>query len=428
MNHNTLKTIILDRIKEIQEFDIVTRKYEMEENGNYILIGLRRAGKSFLLYKRILDYVASGVEWEQIIYVNFEDERLEGFTAKDFQDIVEVQAELSDKPGYFFLDEIQNIDGWEKFVRRLADSKKRVFVTGSNAKMLSREMESSLGGRLLSLTVSPYTFGEFLTAKNIPHTENDLLTTTTRGAIARAYEDYLHDGGLPESLLYKVRKTYIESVYKKTLLHDIISRNNIRNDHALSLLIKKIAETVMREVSYSSLHGAVKAVGTNISKDTLIQYIDDIEEAFLMFHLQNYITKFAERESNPKYYFADNGILNLFLIDKGTALLENQIAVALHQNYGDDLYFFKSKKTGIDVDFYLPEHGAVYQVCYSLSDSAIQREVDSIVDLCNDTRKKDNVRCVEKCYIITHSEKDTIEKDGVTIQVVPAAEFLLSLE
>lgn len=123
MNHALLKSVIYDQHEFIRNFQIVPRDYEFEENGNYVLVGLRRAGKSTLLYKIVLDLVASGVDWEQIIYINFEDERLSEFTVADFNDLLSVQSEMSDKKGYFFLDEVQNIDGWEKFARRMADAK-----------------------------------------------------------------------------------------------------------------------------------------------------------------------------------------------------------------------------------------------------------------------------------------------------------------
>ena len=143
MNHALLKSVIYDQHEFIRNFQIVPRDYEFEENGNYVLVGLRRAGKSTLLYKIVLDLVASGVDWEQIIYINFEDERLSEFTVADFNDILSVQSEMSDKKGYFFLDEVQNIDGWEKFARRMADAKEHIYITGSNAKMLSREIAVS---------------------------------------------------------------------------------------------------------------------------------------------------------------------------------------------------------------------------------------------------------------------------------------------
>ena len=186
MNHTILKSVIYDQHEFIRDFQIVPRNYEFEENGNYVLVGLRRAGKSTLLYKIVLDLVASGVDWEQIIYINFEDERLSEFTVADFNDLLSVQSEMSDKKGYFFLDEVQNIDGWEKFARRMADAKEHIYITGSNAKMLSREIETTLGGRFFARHITPYAFGEYLTACGIPHDEPALLGTKTNGKIRAA--------------------------------------------------------------------------------------------------------------------------------------------------------------------------------------------------------------------------------------------------
>lgn len=185
MNHTLLKSVIYDQHEFIRNFQIVPRNYEFEENGNYVLVGLRRAGKSTLLYKIVLDLVASGVDWDQIIYINFEDERLSEFTVADFNDILSVQSELSDKKGYFFLDEVQNIDGWEKFARRMADSKEHIYITGSNARMLSREIETTLGGRFFAKHITPYTFGEYLTACEIPHNSRQCLAPKQMGKSVR---------------------------------------------------------------------------------------------------------------------------------------------------------------------------------------------------------------------------------------------------
>ena len=151
MNHDLLKNIIYDQHELIQNADIVARpSYSFEPNANYVLVGLRRAGKSTLLFKIVQDLVAKGVTWEQIIYINFEDERLSEFQKEDFNDILSVQSELSAERGYFFFDEIQIVPGWEKFCRRMADAKEHVYVTGSNASMLSREISTTLGGRYLT--------------------------------------------------------------------------------------------------------------------------------------------------------------------------------------------------------------------------------------------------------------------------------------
>ena len=194
MNHEVLKQVIQDQHEIIRNAEIVPRNdYSFEPHANYVLTGLRRSGKSTLLYHKVQQLVENGVRWEQIIYVNFEDERLAGFTTADFNDIVAVQSEMSDLPGYFFFDEIQNIPFWEKFARRMADAKERVCITGSNAKMLSREIETTLGGRYLTKQVRPYSFQEYLTARNIAHAEKDRITTKPHAKIVSALNDYLRD-------------------------------------------------------------------------------------------------------------------------------------------------------------------------------------------------------------------------------------------
>ena len=167
------------RLKLFRTADIVARDYSFEKNVNYILVGLRRAGKSTLFYKIAKELVEDGCDWSQIIYINFEDDRLLGFTKDDFNDIVETAYELTDaKDVYYFFDEIQVIDGWEHFARRMADQKKHVYITGSNAKMLSSEMASVLGGRYIPKMIMPFSLSETLDYKKISHDDKAMLTTS----------------------------------------------------------------------------------------------------------------------------------------------------------------------------------------------------------------------------------------------------------
>ncbi len=419
MNHSILKQVILEQIEIIQNIEIIDRDYKFEKNINYILVGLRRAGKSTLLYKIARELVESGCEWSQIVYVNFEDDRLLGFNKDDFNDIIETAYELTDsKDIYYFFDEIQIIDGWEHFARRMADQKKHVYITGSNAKMLSSEMEKVLGGRYLSKMIMPFSFSESLDYKKIEHDAKALLTTSKLAKVTRECQEYVVSGGFPESLLLSNKREYVKSVYEKVLLGDIVERENVKNKLALRLMIKKIAETVMHEVSFTTLAGNVKATGVKTSTDAIIDYVSYAENAYLLFRNRNYVSKFAEKEGTPRFYFCDNGLLSLFLVDKPSALLENAVAVYLRRKYGEEVYYFKSSQTGIDFDFYLPEENCAIQVAYNL-ETAEEREIKSLISFAEKTGE------LQRLIIVTNEEERTITKDGYTIEVVPVHKYIL---
>ncbi|MCR4640608.1 MAG: ATP-binding protein [Lachnospiraceae bacterium] len=419
MNHNILKQVIFEQIEIIQDAEIIERNYAFEKNVNYILVGLRRAGKSTLLYKIARELVEEGSEWSQIVYVNFEDDRLLGFTKEDFNDIVETAHELSDaKEIYYFFDEIQIVDGWEHFARRMADQKKHVYITGSNAKMLSSEMEKVLGGRYLSKMIMPFSLSESLDYKKVAHDEKAMLTSSKSAKIRRGCREYIANGGFPEAQLLTNKREYIKSVYEKVLLGDIVERENVINKMALRLMIKKIAETVMHEISFNTLAGSVKAAGTKTSTDAMIDYVSYAENAYLLFRNRNYNSKFAEKESTPRFYFSDNGLLALFLIDKPSALLENAVAIHLKRRYGEEVYYFRSTQTGIDIDFYLPGDKCAIQVAYSI-ETAEDRETKSLVSFAEKTAG------IKRLIIVTNEEERTIVKKGLTIEVIPVYKFIL---
>lgn len=417
MNHDSLKTAIFDQHEIIKNFKIVNREYQFDLNANYVLIGLRRAGKSTLLYKIVQDLVSNGIEWNQIIYINFEDERLSEFNVNDFNDILSVQAEMSDKKGWFFFDEIQNVDGWEKFARRMADSKEHTFITGSNAKMLSSEIEKCLGGRFLTKYIAPYNFREFLTAKKVDFSEKSILSTKAIGKINREFETYFYFGGFPENLEYKDKREYVSSIYQKVLLGDIAARNGIRNANGLRLLMKKIAETVKDEVSFSKFHNILKTIGVSISKDVVIDYIGYAQQSFLIFTVKNYFSKFIDKETTPKYYFMDNGLLNLFLLKEEPRLLENIVAINLWNKYKNGLYYLKSKN--VDADFFVEETGEVIQVAYSVSNISSDREIKSLIEAAK------SLPDAKRFFIITRQEEKTLDIDGTKIDVIPIHKWLL---
>ena len=420
MNHDILKEVIFDQHEIIKKTKIVPRDYDFDLNANYVLIGLRRAGKSTLLYKIVKDLVEKGIEWNQIIYINFEDERLAEFSLNDFNDLLSVQAELTDKIGYFFLDEVQNIEGWEKFARRMADSKEHTFITGSNAKMLSQEIENRLGGRYLTKYITPYNFTEFLTARQIDFSDKAIFGTKESGKIKREFSTYFYFGGFPETLNYQNKREYVSSIYQKVLLGDIAARNSIRNPNGLQLLMKKIAESVKDEISYSKLHNILKTIGVKISKDIVIDYIGYAKQSFLIFTIKNYFSKFVEKETTPKYYFNDNGLLNLFLNKEEPRLLENLVAINLWNNYKSNVYYLKSQN--LDVDFFIEETGTAIQVAYSITNISDDRETKSLVEVAKTLKE------AKEFVIITYEEEKELNIDDVKIQVIPVWKWLFIIQ
>ena len=420
MNKDKIKEVILDSRTEIFNFKVLNRYFKFEEFGNYVFVGIRRAGKSYLLYQRMQELLKSGVSKEEIVYVNFEDERLAGMTSNDLNLVLEAHFEMSDKKPILFLDEIQNIDSWEKFVRRLADNKYRIYITGSNAKMLSKDIQTTLGGRFIPVDVYPYNFKEFLAANNIDYSEKSLLSTKTRSEILRKFSEYFSFGGFPEITMFSAKRDYLTSVYQKIFLGDIAVRYSVENTFALRLLFKKLAESIKQPISFSRIANIVASAGAKVSTNTIINYVDYAKDAWLLTPIQNIAGKIVEKETNPKYYFTDNGILNLFLTDPNTFLLENIVAINLLREYGrtDSVYFYNKD---IEVDFYIPDTSVAIQVCFAVGENqeTLERECKALVKL------SETLKC-EKLLIITRDEEKNITYKEKQIELIPVWKWLLS--
>jgi Predicted ATPase (AAA+ superfamily) len=262
-----------------------------------------------------------------------------------------------------YLDEIQNIEGWEKFARRLADSKYRVFVTGSNAKMLSKDIYTTLGGRFIAKEVYPFTFSEYLTYHNIILDKN-WEYNHMRAMVVRYFNNYFYFGSFAESFPLKEKREWLNSLYQKILLGDIIARNYIRNDRAIRVLVKKLAESVMQPTSLSRIKNIVDSSGDSISRNTLVAFLQQISDAFLIFGISNFTDNISNRETYKKRYFFDNGLLNNLLFDPKTKLLENIVAIELKKRYGDGLYYYNRS---VEVDFFIPDTNRAIQVSYSIA-------------------------------------------------------------
>ena len=421
MDKQLLKQILRENQLEVERYVVEPRELKFDNFPCRVLVGVRRAGKSYMLYHHIQQLLAEGHKWDEILYMNFEDERLENFGTEDFNRLLECHQEMYGKRPMLFLDEIQNIDYWHKFARRIADSKYIIFITGSNAKMLSGEVNTTLGGRFLIAEVYPYSFHEFLTVHHVPTGEIDLLSTEGRAKVVRFFDEYLHYGGLPAAALLPAKRNYLSSVYQKIYMGDIIARNKITNVAGIRVLVRKMAESVCRPISYNRINNLLSSVGGKLSLATTIKYVDYCEDAWLLLRLKNYASSLADKESTCKYYFIDTGILGLFLIDKDTMLLENLVALQLFRIYGHDIdnervFFYLD---GYEVDFYIPEDELAIQVAYSLHDEDTRkRETESLQKLPN------RLPC-SKRLLLTYDEEDVITDKHGAIEVMPVWKWLL---
>lgn len=415
MTKDLIKYLISYYQEFVSQISFEKREYELEANANYVFVGLRRAGKSYLMYQHIHHLMEQGHSIEEMLYFNFEDDRIDSITISDLDLIKTCYEEMYDHRPIFFLDEIQNIKGWEKFARRLADTGYRVYITGSNAKMLSSEIATTLGGRYLIKDIYPFSFSEYLLYKKIDLSDKN-ARFKFRTAITKEYEEYFRNGGLPETLQMADKRAWISSLFNKIFFGDLVTRHQVRNDFALRIIIRKLAESVKQPTSYNRIASIASTVGKKISVDTVIDYMGYLQESWLILPYENIAAKLIDKESNRKYYFIDNGILNLFLLDPATSLLENQVAIRLRQKYGSQVYFYNKN---VEVDFVVYDEGIAIQVSYSLSDPETEkREVDALLKL-------NKVLPMRKLMIISKDEERDITVNDVTIQVIPVWKWLL---
>lgn len=412
ISKDVIKQCLISKQREVDEAVIVNRSVNFEENGNYVIVGVRHAGKSYLLYQRVRQLQAAGMGWDEILFVDFEDERLAEFQTEDFNSLLEAHLELYGKKPVVFLDEIQNIPHWEKFVRRLADAKYRVYVTGSNAKMLSKEVATTLGGRFFIYDTYPYSFKEYLAAQQVELKEHWEYDTYQRSEVKRHLKEYFYFGGLPEILSFKNKRAMLSSLYQKIYLGDICGRNNIKNDRVLNILIKKMAESVKQPLSFNRLKNIIVATGMPISVPTTIDYADYVADSCLILPMENEVGKLTERETQKKYYFIDNGLLNLFLMSPDTSLLENMVAVELCRRFGKENVFYLNAER--EIDFIVPDERLAIQVSYSVrEDATYSREVSPLV-------KYAKAHQDWRCLLITYDEEGVEEG----IPVVPVWKWL----
>ena len=424
MNKQIIKTIIGAKQQEIEGMELLSRDNLFEDNSNYVLMGIRRSGKSYTLYQDILRHLTNGInKVEDILYVNFEDERIASITSEELDDILTAYQEMYDqKHPLIYLDEIQNITGWEKFARRLSESKYRIMITGSNAKMLSREIASSLGGSYISRDIFPFSFEEYLLYHDISLDKNWQYQPDTRLKVYRHFNEYFYYGGFAESFDKANKREWLTSRYQKILMGDIEERNKVRNPRVLRLLARKLADSVMQPTTLKRLEHIIRSSGDSISQTVLKDYLDYMEDAYLIFSVPNLISPLTEQQTIMKRYFADNGILNIFLFNGETKLLENLVAVhlnRLYHNTKEELRLFYYNKN-VEVDFCVPEINQAIQVAYAIDDAeTYEREVGGLVKFLKSFKNYHGI-------IITWDTEKTIQEGGLSIEVLPIWKWLLA--
>ena len=416
MTKDLIKLLISEYQAYVSQVELIPRNVELVDGLNYVFVGLRHAGKSYLMFQRIAQLIEQGHKREEILYFNFEDDRIDSLDVKDLDLIKTCYEEMYDSRPIFFLDEIQLVDRWEKFARRLADQKYQVYITGSNAKMLSSEIATTLGGRYMIHEVYPYSFQEYLNANGIDiHEKNAIFAFGKQ--IVKLANTYFQHGGLPETVGMKEPRSWMSNLFSKIFFGDLVARYRIRNDYALRVMIRKMAESVKQPLSYNRIASIVSSTGKKLSTDAAIDYVEYMTETWLILPYENLYGKLQDKESNRKYYFTDNGLLHLFLVDANTSLLENIVAVTLRRKYGDGSYFWNSKNA--EVDFVVPEEGLAVQVSYSMADAdTFKRETDGLLKL-------HSVQPINKMIVVTMEEESIVEKDGYHIELVSLWKWLL---
>ena len=317
-----------------------------------------------------------GLTQENILYINFEDERLSDISSDSLGEILDAYFELyPEKKPLIYLDEIQVVYGWEKFARRLADSKYRVMITGSNAKVLSSEIATTLGGRYIPKEVFPFSFREYLEYKGIELDRNWIYDQGACSQISNTFDHYFTNGGLAESFNLEDKREYLNSLCQKILLGDIVERNKVRNARAFRLLTRKLADSVMQPSSLSRLKHIIDSSGDSISLPILKDYLEYLEESYLFFSIPNMSSSISEQSTIRKRYIVDNGLLNLFLFSGETKLLENIVACKLIRKYRntpeETLVYYYNKN--VEIDFCIPSAKMAIQVSYGLGDDAAYR-------------------------------------------------------
>lgn len=390
--------------------------FEFDTKMAQVVIGVRRSGKSTICHKVLLE---RGIRYG---YVNLDDDRLAKMTTEDLNTVLSCVYQLygTDVP-YLVLDEIQNVDGWYLFVNRLLRTDMHIFVTGSNAKLLSGELATHLTGRYNEIRLYPFSFSEYCDYHQV---DTQSITTKAEADRKRAFMDYIHDGGFPEMQGLRNKRAYVQSLIEAILQKDIKKRFRIRDIDALRKLAHHLINNACQEVNYDEL---TKELG--MSDKTVKNYVDYLAKAFMIQLLTRHSFKSKERIRNPKAYVVDTGMQG----NRSNALapenlgwrLENVVYIELLRRCAYDfydVYYYKPDNRAKEIDFVICDKNKVMeliQVAYEIdSQRAYDRETSALI-------KASGVLSCDNLTLISFSQTRDVEIEGKTIHIISALEWLL---
>ncbi len=390
-----------------------------------VFIGMRRVGKTYLMYQHMEEALSLGRKKDKLCHINFDDDRLSGFSSDDFQTIIDVYFEMFPEHVdaddlIFYFDEIQNVDGWEKFIRRLIDKEKmEIFITGSSAKSLSREIATNLRGRCLAAEVFPLSFEEYLDYRGIRDISN--LTSKQEAALKNHSQTYLWQGGFPETLdaTESMHQRIIQSYVNAAVFRDVIDRHNLTSPHLVKLFLIQCLQNIASPLSVTKIYHILKSRGETLSRNRLYEYLEYFEDAYLLFSIPIFELSARKRQVNPsKIYCVDTGIINAYSIKPQTeasACLENATYICLRRQEYENIFYYKTR-TGKEVDFVAQRPNGsleLVQACAQLQDpDTRKREIQALVEAAKELE-------IEQATIVTTYEEEVVEFDSLQITVLP---------
>jgi hypothetical protein len=421
MEKYLIKQILLEQRQEIQHIfkgKIIKREIEPKVIGAFesdlvkVIMGVRRCGKSVLAHQLLKN--------KNYGYVNFDDERLIGIKASQLNDFLEVLKEIDPEFNHLLLDEVQNIEGWELFVNRLKRNGYNVVISGSNSKLLNRKLATHLTGRHFSIELYPFSFKEFLLFNGVSIQEKDFYITEKKAKIKRLLEEYLRLGGFPEVLKLELKAEYLRELYDKIVTRDIILRYNIKYAKDLKEIALYSISNFGSKISYHKIRNIFETKSVHTVKN----YLNCLQEAYLLFIISSFSFKLKEHLKQPKkIYCIDTGLINALVprvtLDYGK-LMENIVFLELKRQ-NKEIYWYS--RSNYEVDFLIKDGlkvNQLIQVCYSLdSEETRKREIKALIKTSKDVKCKD-------LLIITWDEEREENINSIIVRVIPLWKWLLS--